>query len=651
MIKNLFLFLIFLFCLNNVFSTFSLNGNTITQSGTDLDLSSLSSISEVDYFETTNGVNTYRIATIPANYLLNIDGDLTIDANTDMLVIEHTANNFLFSNINGVLRIKDSSNNGIENKSYQKTALMILARTDNHWNSAQGMNIYGELEMDGGTLYSNSHINFMSDNSKLNVLSESVIRLGVANNGFNNMIRIGGTRADININGLILLESANGFETADILELNNYAPQFNKEGIMVYGGANNGEITLYSFNPYGNEKDFAFIASGSYYKVYGYPNKEPTASVHFDHTSASGGGNVDIRKKLKLNVLDSSNNLVEGAILYIKDIDNGLRYNKINDYTNDFEYQNSTNEFGELELDILLANVQVGRSENVGKNSDPRDVDYRVKKDDGTEYKLDGTIISYNNQIKSLNDIDLGGLDSTNEITEKLLTDTSITELDKSIVENYNGIDINHNLKEITITQNYDLSNLYDYLKYDKLNNLYNSNYEVGELFFSGDGTTLNLGDYNLIVDSTTLSQSNKFEKVITSGEIQNLNNGVLDFSYEDLNGDSALYFSSNWKLFNNIEDAKNSSISPIASGTANDIFRFFKPTISTYRVVELYQNGVYQYVDIDLSNGFQTIDISLEGSVEDINTKMDLVIENQNNHTSYLSTILNLIYGLFGVV
>ena len=73
--------------------------------------------------------------------------------------------------------------------------------------------------MDGGTLYSNSHINFMNDNSKLNVLSESVIRLGVANNGFNNMIRIGGTRADININGLILLESANGFETADILEL------------------------------------------------------------------------------------------------------------------------------------------------------------------------------------------------------------------------------------------------------------------------------------------------------------------------------------------------------------------------------------------------------------------------------------------------
>ena len=85
MIKNLFLFLVFLFCLNNVFSTFSLNGNTITQSGTDLDLSSLSSISEVDYFETTNGVNTYRIVTIPANYLLNIDGDLTIDANTDML--------------------------------------------------------------------------------------------------------------------------------------------------------------------------------------------------------------------------------------------------------------------------------------------------------------------------------------------------------------------------------------------------------------------------------------------------------------------------------------------------------------------------------------------------------------------------------------
>ena len=304
-------------------------------------------------------------------------------------------------------------------------------------------------------------------------------------------------------------------------------------------------------------------------------------------------------------------------------------------------------------MDILLANVQVGAGEVMEtlKNSPPREVDYRVKKDDGTEYKMDGTIISYNHQIKQVNDIDLGGLDPTNEITEKLISDTSITELDKSIVENYNGIDINHSLKQITISQNYDLSNLYDYLKYDKLNNLYNSNYEVSELFFSGDGTTLNLADYNLIVDSTTLSQSDKFEKIITSGEVTSLNNAVLDFSYEDINGDSALYFTTEWKLFNNIDDAKNSAITPLASGTANDIYRFEKPINSQYRIVELYSSGVYQYVEVDLSNGFQTVDISLEGSVEDINSKMDLVLENQEEHTTTLNKILNLLYGLFGVI
>ena len=334
-------------------------------------------------------------------------------------------------------------------------------------------------------------------------------------------------------------------------------------------------------------------------------------------------------KDINVEVKDTNSNFLEDVIVFVENTNGDVFYN----------YTNSNGVLNE-DLEVLYAvfdsnnKVPIWKRYTKGNSQS----DYNNNEDD----LLDIHFISYNHLINQLE----GSMKNIGTLTlsNLMFIDTSITELDKSVVENYNGIDINHNLKEITITQNYDLNNLYDYLKYDKLNNLYNSNYEVGELFFSGDGTTLNLGDYNLIVDSTTLSQSDKFEKIVTSGEIQNLNNAVLDFSYEDLNGDSALYFSTDWKLFYNIDDAKNSSITPIASGTPNDIYRFFKPENSQYRVAELYQNGVYQYVEIDLSNGFQTIDISLEGSVEDINTKVDQVLQNQEDHTSSLLIIDDIV-------
>ena len=521
-----------IFCSISSHATFTLSGTTITQTGTDLDLSGLESISGVDYFETTNEVDTYRMVTIPPNYVLNIEGDLTIDANTDMLVIEHTATNFLFMNINqnGILRIKDTSTNGIETGSYQKTALMILARTDNHWNTGQGMNIYGTLQMDGGTLYSNSHINVMSDTSTFEVLSESVIRLGVANNGYNNMLRFAGSRADVSVDGLILLESANGFETADILQLDNYAPQFNKEGIMVYGGANSGKITLYSFNPYGNEKDFAFIASGSFYTVYGYPNKVPTASVHFDHGSASGGGWVEIRKVLKLNVLDSQDSTVENAKLYIKDVNNGFRYNKLVDYTQDIEYINSSNSSGQLEVDVLLANVQVAGGEIVGSNSAPRDVDYRVKANDGSEYTMDGVVFSYGHQIKQLNNIELGGLDPINEITEKLLDDALIDEQDVSVVQLYSQIDTSQKF--------------YDYAKFYLLENYKGES----ETLVTRVDDTLNANSYDIIIDNNaqdvfnivgntiTIRASTFVGSIETSGIVTLQNGAIVDGVIKDAN-------------------------------------------------------------------------------------------------------------------
>ena len=600
---------------------FSQNGTIIIQSGTDTDLSGLSGIAGVEYSEITGGEYNFRYVILPIGYRLVIEGGLTINANTDRLVIPHTAGNFLCLDIaaSGSLTITDKMSDGANTIYYQKNALHILNQTSDHWNPANGVTFAGELIMKGGAIISASHINFLAGSS-LTVEGESLIAVGDAASGSANLFRFGNSLADVSIDGLILQGGSNAFETARIAQLDNYAPQFATEGIMSYG-----TVTLYGYNPQNCEKDFAFIASGSFYIVYGMADKSPSASVHFDHGSASGGGWVKIRKYLNLTLLDEKGAPVANAVSFLKDTDHGQRYNKLEDLTADFEYLETSDANGLINHDLLLANIQVGAGENVGKGSVARIVDYRAK-NNSHDYRMDVAIFSYGYQPRIANDIDLTGLAQSVDVTLVLSEDSSITEPDQTIVAAYSEI--------TTASQFYDAAKLW----------LVNNYAGQGQPLVSIEGGDTIIADYDIVIDanasaafdfdgSTITIKAQEFSGNLTLDEDHEvtLNNGAaITGTVLDQNGNSAITFDgvSAWAVY---ADAQTRALSenPLATGNQDDVFRF------------LYQQGQVYYLTLTIGGdqllsdlaidqpGITAFDLSETALLNQLNSKVSDLIKN----------------------
>ena len=86
--KKLLLLFLFIKFTITMHATFSLTGSTITQTGTDTNLSNLASISGVSLMQVGLGTDAeYTIYNI-GNRNLIIDGELTIDASKEMLIVE-----------------------------------------------------------------------------------------------------------------------------------------------------------------------------------------------------------------------------------------------------------------------------------------------------------------------------------------------------------------------------------------------------------------------------------------------------------------------------------------------------------------------------------------------------------------------------------
>ena len=529
------------------YASFTFSGTILTQTGTDANISGLASISGAagTYTSYTDGANTYRMFVFNPNIRLQINGTLTIDANTDILIFPHSGNYFKWMDIGatGKLITKDTSTDGTITKAYQKLSIRSMARTADHFSPGQGVDIQngGQLEMDGGGIYTNSHINFLGSNSKLTVLKPSLVRLGTAVNGNKNILRIGTSEAQVSIDGLILHESSSGMSTAHISKLDNYSPQFCAEGILRHSGPTSGQVTLNSYNPIGCNMDFAFVGFGSFYTVYGYADKPVTASVHYDHPNVLSDSWLKIRKKLEIETLDDNNNPIQGVLSVLKDTNHGNRYNIKEDLTADIAYAKTSAANGKATHDILLANVQVAAYDNVGKHSPPRVVDYRTK-NNSHDYKMDVHLWSYGFGYKKLTDVDLRGLDQTNRISAPLILDLNISETNKSTVDAYAVID--------------NLDKLYDRAKSWKADAANLEYPTIEALLISNEGSTLDLGNHDLVIDSnastafavdkvnkkitikaTALVAGSRFGAIKTTGTLSTSNGAILELGYQDSTG------------------------------------------------------------------------------------------------------------------
>jgi len=117
-----------------------------------------------------------------------------------------------------------------------------------------------------------------------------------------------------------------------------------------------------------------------------------------------------------------------------------------------------------------------------------------------------------------------------------LINDTNITETNTTVVNNYPGININHNTQSISINANTNLCQLYDFIKLNKLSNLTQPN--LTELLVKPEANNLNIGNYQLILSgNAVLSTCDKFNSISSTNTSLISNNTNLDVGLTDASG------------------------------------------------------------------------------------------------------------------
>ena len=537
---QLFIFSVALALVPMAQAEFAISGTTITQSGTDTDLSGLAAISGVTQIETAR-MTIYDVG----DNSLSITGDLTINADERLEFGDGTPALFLNIQTGGKLMIYGTNDGNTSTENIANAQIINDQQSANHWSPAQGILVNGTLELQGGMIDIGSHVNFEA-NSVFRTRA-GVIKMSDAANGSPNLLRFanagGGT---IDVEDFILYGGSNAFERSDITTtaLENYSPRNCKEGIMQQGSTANPSV-LNDFNPENCEIDTAYIASGGFYLIYGMADKAPTATVHFDHSNATGGGITEVRKVANFTITDGdSGERVENASIFTTD----TVHSTTRDYSDGFyvslvsgdqiltqhTYSTSTDSSGQASIDKLLAYAGVLPGENVGRGSAAREVLYKSKATDHN-YRDDFFIASYNHQLATVSDVDLTGLGEAT-VNWSLFADSFITESSSAVVAAYTELETPQKL--------------YDYAKLWLVENYAGET----ETLVSLEGDTI-VSDFNLTLDpnaaavftfdgSTITAKASTFSgsiKLPSDKAVTLSNNATVSGSVQDANGDSSI--------------------------------------------------------------------------------------------------------------
>ena len=511
----------------------------LTMSGTETDLTGMRGLSGVSH-STFAGITTYDIGDV----LLQINGELTINSNEKIVYGENAPEVYLVIGSSGHLTIYGTNDGNTSTENIANPQIINEQQSPDHFQTSHGILVNGMLELQGGMIDIASHINFQA-NSVFRARA-GVVKMSDAANVFPNLLRFanasGGT---IDIDDFVLYQGSNAFELRDInvTTLENYSPRNCKEGIMKQGTTAN-PLELINFNPENCDIDTSYIGSGSFYLIYGMPDKAPTATVHFDHSSASGGGITEVRKNVLFTLTESETGQeISDVIIYTKD----SVHSTTRDYSNAFyvslvsgnqiltqhEYVATTDNSGQASIDKLLAYAGVFGGEYVGQDSAAREVLYKTKASDHN-YVDDFAIASYAHQLTTISDVDLTGL-GEKEIAWALFVDDAINQNDSTIVSAYTELETSEKL--------------YDYAKYYLVENYAGETATIVNRL----SDTVDAGVYDVVIDATapevfdfdgstiTVRASEFVGNLSTTGTITLLNGAIVDGGIGDADGDSSV--------------------------------------------------------------------------------------------------------------
>lgn len=500
-------------------AAFSLNGNEITQTGTDNNLNGLSSISGVTRRQLSSGGHSFTTYNI-GNRRLIVEGTLSIDPETEQLMFGESCPTPMLEVKNRLNIGKNSTRNSYTRQSHE-TAIIFSNTGASASNSNQAslrVNTGGRLVWRGGAIISPASVFFM-ENSEIEIISSDIILHG------NRQIR--NYTNNISINGLNKV-GGDFITFNDINTINDYIPYHsNKCGIVVCGdNAGHGTastITIENFEAYGNTADIGLLDRSKIEVKNSLIGSETKIGTLKALNNSRSEGYLQFTKDLMFKVIDKDKSPITEVIYSIPDYNNGNRKNQLsyNDIP-DKIYSGTTDAYGKFATKIVTAIVNKTSAQNI-------EYDYRSK-DGNNNDRFDIFLWHYDYEPKIVSDIEMKGK-GVKEVTSTLFDDDYVIGSNKLVVATYTGINIDHTSKIIHITENHTLNEIYYYIKYNKTLAA-NVNYpSVDKMAATAVGSELDFGDYSFQIDAR-ITMTDMFKTARTTGSVTFGAGGDLDFLF-----------------------------------------------------------------------------------------------------------------------
>jgi len=531
---------------------FTLSGSTITQTGTDTDLSGLAGIAGVTV-ETHGANTTYFVGDVKIEFA----GECTIDPRKERLVYGAASRPNSVDILNGgVLNIglQITENGGTYVTKGTAVEIPSTSLPGCCKDGALTVRSGGTLNIFGATILANACLHWPAG-AIINIIQ------GVFYNPVSNNQRFRTYSTQGSINGFDVMGSAEIDFFKVFPDFGGYNPIGGDQAAnQIVSAASGGSDDPFPFRDYQSSavsKDWS-IWRGAELNLINVAKQTPV-SFGLDGGTA---GLLQVFKEFDLTVTDSASVPIEGVKYYIEDVDNGGRINRIPRSGTDYDlastkiYSGVSDASGQFPTATIL--TAVGATTGT--------FDYRSKSNDW-DSKFDIPLIGYSHQI-SVPEQSLTGAGSLNW-SWILLDDLSISEPDKAVVDAYTSLD--------------DAYQAYDAGKSWLVDN------------FAGEKATLMrregeriITDYDVVVaaaapqtfdfDGSTITiKSNLFTgDITTTGAITAVNGASISGGLIDSVADSFLRFQSvsSWSAYSTEADAIGGT-SPLDSGSVNDTFRF----------------------------------------------------------------------------
>lgn len=544
---------------------FSLSGTVITQTGTASDLSGLASVSSVTVTTEGSGNNERKIYTLDG---VRLEYDqLTIDPRVEELVFKENCPVPNFSPVSSSANLTVGVTETVNGEEYGTNlpAITCYGKEGNVWQTAGSVYIpHGVFNWNAGTIRVTQPFGITSNSGFAGGgTSDATGRikrfatleiLGRINNTEEAQMSFG-LKEDFYVEGLRVIGHDHGQTPSNALisigHPPKHAPEFELIGMggISYQG-NDRATTILELRGFKGAalKKGVNLFSGSL--ILSTNSILGSATIVTEHNTANhqSSGLVEGRQEVEFDVFDkNTGNAIDGALVFMRDTDNGDRrnYSATYSYTADRTYSTTTSSTGKAEFKtdggILTWVVAKSQPSYLGINDSGVNKKDRRGLDDTTDDKFKFFIFNYGHEITETTLT----LKADNEVVSyraDVFSDANITESTKATVDAYAKIN--------------DLDMLYDRAKSWKVSSTNLEHPSLGVLLATPDGTKLDLGSHNLIIDknaasafevnkasstitikSDALVMGDKFTSITTSGTISTANSATIEFGYEDSTG------------------------------------------------------------------------------------------------------------------